>query len=676
MSLIDIRNLNFEYGKDKLKVPIFKSCHLQVNKGDFVAIKGPSGTGKSTLLYLLSGLLRAPKDSIFIDGVDVSSMKDFELAQFRNSKIGLVFQQFYLLPKINVLENILLPSQYPVELKKLNSEGPKKMNDKALELATFLGLEKRLQYMPNQLSGGQQQRVAIARGLINDADIILADEPTGNLDVESTKQIVKTFQDLHERGKTIILITHEEDVARCASRVISLENGQFVEDQKVISKSEEKDKKKIYTMEDGKKESEISLIFKLLPMALTNAFRNKTRSFLTMIGIIIGVAAVCSMITLGEFTKVKILNSYARLGVSTLRFRGYPNWKLKATDVYPNKYRFFKWEGELVKLKKIFPQIELISPGVGSWESTVSYGGLSIHEAGGVEGGSEDALSIINRKIIHGRGINKFHVQNKNGVCVIGSEIAKRLFRNSSPLKKVLNVKVRETTFPCKVIGVLEETTSNKKWDKPNLKIFVPFTFYQANSSDFWSSQIKHFAAKIKSGHDPAKVGNAIKAFFEKKYGVSGNFFMGSDSVLISQMKKFLTLFSILLSCIALVTLLVGGMGITNMMLVSVSERLKEIGIRKSIGATHRSIKTQFLLESFILSFVAGVIGMIMGILGYSGAIYVAAKLIKELSFEWIFDPFAILLSFMSIIIVGILSGLIPAIKASKLQVIDALRNE
>lgn len=671
MSLIDINNLHFSYKAGKIKIPIFSNFNLRIEKGDFVAIRGPSGSGKSTLLYLLAGLLKFKKGSIHLDGRDISKLSDLDLSILRNKEIGFIFQQFHLLTKTSVLENILLPTLYPIEIRKKEKGLAKKAND----IAKNLGIEDRLNHTPNQLSGGQQQRVAIARALINDANIILADEPTGNLDSKSTGQIISVLKKLHANGKTIILITHEDEVANSASKIYHLKDGQIQEDLQDTThpasnfNSIKLNRKKILS-------TALTKYFKIFPLVISNAFKHKARSILTMLGITVGVAAVCSMITLGNFTKEKILDSYTELGVNTIVFRGHPNWQLKATDQFPAKYKFFDWENELVPLKKILPDIKLISPSLSNWNTSVTFAGKSIEEGPKLTGISEDGLSIINRNLIAGRGITQYHIERKHSVCVIGYDIGKRLFPNLSPIDQIIHISQESSTFACKIIGILENKTSNKEWSKPNLQIFIPFTVFQAISEHWWSSQIKQVTILLRKGANVEKVGQALRAFFEKKYGKSGRFRVDSDSILLAQMEKFLTLFSILLVGIAVVSLGVGGMGITNMMLVSVSERLKEIGIRKSVGATNSSIRYQFLFESIVLCLLAGIFGIITGVVAYQGAIYGASRLIAKLQFEWIVDPLAIILSLVSILTVGVISGLAPAIKAEKLQVIDALRSE
>lgn len=672
MSLISIKNLCFSYKSGNLDISIFKDFNLQIEKGDFVAIKGPSGSGKSTLLYLIAGLLKSNEGSIYFDGNDIEQLSDVDLSLLRNKRIAFVFQQFHLLSKTTVLENILLPTYYPVELNEANYN----RKEKAAQIADDLGIGDRLTHISNQLSGGQQQRVAIARALINDADVILADEPTGNLDSKSTSQILTIFRRLHSEGKTIILITHDEEVAKAASTIYLLKDGALQNEHSSHHEIKSVGKFSTKTLELQKTKIPFSRYLKLIPISITNAFRNRTRSILTMLGITVGVAAVCSMVTLGNFTKNKILDSYAELGVNTIQFTGYPNWQLKATDEFPVKFQFFDWEEELIPLKRIFPSIHLISPNLTSWQTTVTYAGKSIKNDPQLVGVSADGLNVLSRQLIAGRGISQFHVERKYSVCVIGHEIGSRLFKNTSPVGQVIHISQDSSTFACKVIGVLESKTSNKEWSKPNLQVFVPFTVFQAVSEHWWNSQIKEVTIKFYQGVDIEKAGAAIRAFFEQKYGLSGEFRVDSDSILVAQMKKFLTLFSVLLVSIALVSLTVGGMGITNMMLVSVSERLKEIGIRKSVGASNFSVRYQFMFESMFLCVVAGIIGIIFGIAAYQGAIFGASKLMSKLTFEWVFDPFAMILSFVSIIAVGVLSGLAPALKAEKLSVVEALRSE
>jgi putative ABC transport system permease protein len=195
-------------------------------------------------------------------------------------------------------------------------------------------------------------------------------------------------------------------------------------------------------------------------------------------------------------------------------------------------------------------------------------------------------------------------------------------------------------------------------------------------SGDWWSTQINEVIIQVKQGANIERVGKNLSGFFAQKYGPSGSFRVDSDSLLLAQMKQFLGLFTVLLAAIALVTLSVGGMGITNMMLVSVAERYREIGIRKAVGATASEIKIQFLVESVLTCAMAGVLGLVLGFVAYQSAIAFASRIIGTIPFEWVLDGGALLVALVSILLVGILSGLFPAFKAEKLKVIEALRSE
>lgn len=668
---IEVENLYFSYRNGLNQIDVLKNISFSVKPSEIVAIQGPSGSGKSTLLYLLGMLSRPTTGNVKINGVYLTDLSSSEAAHFRNKNIGFVFQQFHLLPKTNVLENILLPTHYAT---------PKKSADyyisKAHHLALSVGLSQKLQQFPNQLSGGEQQRVAICRALILDPDIILADEPTGNLDSNSADQILQILLHLNrEFKKTIIIISHDNMIAEHCDRIIKIKDGGLVNSSNNVQSIPTPKNEAAFKKNEIQEYSYYNLFISHFPTALQNMARNKTRTALTMLGILVGIAAVFAMITLGQYTEDKITSGYLDLGVNTVSFRGYPSWNQKATDIYPVPFKSFDWQRDLVVLKNVFPEIKKMSPMMKGWDASAFYGGRFFDQELIVFGTSEEALQITQQKFFLGRNFTLLEVEQKSAVCVIGYEIAKKLFFDTQPLGQALRVSIDVNTFGCRVIGVLAPGTSSR-YGKANLQIYLPFTFFQAWAETWWAAEIKEVFIQFNSKADFIQSGKKIRAYFDHRYGKSGEFVVDSDNVLLVQMKKFLTLFSVLLFFIAFITLAVGGIGITNMMLVSVSERYREIGLRKALGATDPEIRAQFLVEAMTICGLAGIMGLVFGFIFYETAIWVTTQFLKNYQFEWIFNGVAFFISIISIILVGILSGIFPALRAEKLQVIEALRSE
>ena len=229
--MIDVSNLSKTFQKDSMEVRALQDVSLTIGRGEFVSIMAPSGMGKSTLLNILGCLDKSTEGTYVLDGVPVHDMDDDELSRIRNEKIGFVFQSFHLLPRMTAWENVILPLIY--------SDTDSNMKERAVKVLTSVGLADRVDHLPRELSGGQQQRVAIARALINNPRIILADEPTGNLDSTSGEEVIKIFRELHAGGVTLVVVTHDMEVALQTDRIIQMKDGRISDDRPTASQSRE-----------------------------------------------------------------------------------------------------------------------------------------------------------------------------------------------------------------------------------------------------------------------------------------------------------------------------------------------------------------------------------------------------------------------------------------------------
>lgn len=661
-----ISDLCYTYGINKpAATEVLKDINLEIPEGDLVAIMGASGSGKSTLMHLLSGMATLQTGTILLSGIDLGQCKKAELSKLRNEKIGFVFQQFYLLARLSVIDNILLPTLYPLANKSDFDADSKRAEASAHQL----DIAHRLSHYPNELSGGEQQRTVIARALIKGADIILADEPTGNLDSNNTQQVLSLLKDLNDRGKTVIIVTHDPEVASIAKRIIHIKDGAIIED---IRKEQPTVKLAKSTLKPPKK-TLLSWMKKLTHLAVDNLLRKKSQSLLTALGVTIGIASIMVMMTLGQFTKERILASYTQLGVKTVSFTGSPNLRLSATEKMRMSFSGFSMPYDLDVLKDLFPSIKALSPVIRSY-GEIGYPGERGLMQGVILGVNQYYLPIIDIKPVSGKNISEFDLSRRSSVCIIGHTIKEKIFGSQHPIGKMVLFEQQGRLGNCTVIGTLMRQSSNGggSYNNPNTHLILPYTFLRL-VSPWYAQHIRQFLITVSSIHDIKPLGQGIANYFNDKYGRSGLFSIDPKTLLLQNIRTFLNIFTMMLATISLVSLIVAGIGITNMMLASISERLHEIGLRKAVGATEKDMYQLFLLEAIILSLISGLIGLTLGFMTYEGIIYIASKFVKTIPFTWLFSPLAITLSLSSILIVGLLSGLAPARRARDLDVIKCL---
>lgn len=672
-------NNNFAYQIQNLKyayrsigghtTPVLDHINLDIVHGDFVAILGPSGSGKSTLMHLMGGMTELQHGEITLNNHNLKTCDSLTLAKIRSSQIGYVFQQFYLLPGSSVLDNILLPTRYP-----LSKKPDPKLIIQAKQLAKTLGIDHRLHHKPNELSGGEQQRTVIARALMNGSNIILADEPTGNLDSKNTETLLNLFKTLNEKGKTIIIITHDPDVAKMARRTIEIKDGTIANDSQKKSKPLKTPKTTHSKTLELPPSSRGYLIKNLLRLSFKNLAQKKFQSWLTALGVIIGVSSMMMMMTLGQFTKTQILASYNKLGAKTISFIGYPNWDLTATDQPPVYFKGFSMDNDLKPMERIFPDIKRLSPLLMSYGSKVSYAGQLLSKNGFVFGVNQYYLPIIGTKPESGQSISEFDVNEASHVCMIGKDIQLELFRQKNPIGKILTFTEDGTITTCHIIGIMpKQSTANSRFMDPNVSILVPYTFIQRMTIGY-NQNINRFLAEVSSINQVKPLAHAIQNYFKDKYGSSGRFIIDPKTSLLDNIRTVLNIFTLMLAIISVIILVVAGIGITNMMLASIADRLHEVGLRKSFGATDDDMYFLYLFESIILCSIAGFIGLALGFISYETIIYTGSKFISTMHFEWLISPVAMTLAVASMLSVGILSGILPARKARKLTIVECLR--
>jgi macrolide transport system ATP-binding/permease protein len=714
-NVIEVRDLTKTYHLGDVEVRALRGVSLAIERGEFVAIMGASGSGKSTLMNVIGCLDRPSTGTYLLEGVDVASLTEPELAGIRSRRIGFVFQSFNLLSRTSAIENVELPLLYSGD-----------MADSAVRARAslkLLGLEGRERSHSNQLSGGQQQRVAIARSLINNPAILLADEPTGNLDSVTSTDIMTTLQKLNsERGVTVILVTHDAEVAEYADRVITLRDGVIVSDHRERSRhriagstttpethpSKESSATAIAMVEGEAAASQRFGVMALRAAARALA-RNKLRSALTMLGIFIGVAALIAMVAVGQGANQAVKEQIASLGTNLLIVLPGAVTASGVRNGYGSRSTLRATDGEAIT--KDDPAVLMVSY---LNRQTAQVENSNLNWSTSINGVTPNYTEIRDWPVVSGRELTQEDERSAALVCLLGNTVVQNLFgEHQDPVGTTIRVK----NVQMKVVGVLATKGQSGMGQDQDDVVLIPFTtaerkvlgvaspIAQAVASTTATLQNPYASTPnstaiynasttvISPFGAPPKLTGVVQVIFVEarseetlpdaiqqitdtlhqrhhiQSGKDNDFDIRNLSEIAKAAESSSHVMALLLAAVASISLLVGGIGIMNILLVSVTERTREIGIRMAIGARRVHILLQFLVEAVLLSAIGGVAGIVAGI-GASQSISALAGWPTLLSYN------AVIGGFLFSAAVGIFFGYYPARKASMLNPIDALRYE
>ncbi|EXI61949.1 ABC transporter [Mannheimia granulomatis] len=640
MKLIEIENLNKSFGSPDNQTHVLKNINLSIKQGDFVAIIGASGSGKSTLMNIIGCLDTASSGSCKISGKDTQKMTSNELSDLRQRKFGFIFQRYNLLPALTANENVALPAIY-AGIDNLS----RKM--RAEFLLDKLGLSDKTQNRPNELSGGQQQRVSIARALMNGGEIILADEPTGALDSKSGETVLEILQTLHQEGHTIIMVTHDPKIAAKASRIIEIKDGKIIQDKRLkpyveqISPFDSSHKKPRFF-------DQLSESFK---MALNAIMAHKMRAILTMLGIIIGIASVISVVALGQGSQQQILANINSLGTNTMDIMNGTGFGDRRANLTKN---LTISDATMLEQQNY---VESTTPS-SNISATLIYGNTTV--TGSVRGVGEQFINVKGLKLVSGRFFTADEVKEIAQVIVIDPNTQKELGINSPVEGNIILVDKK----PLRIIGVAQQSNN---MNQSSLTLWAPYTTTMQRISG--AKQIDALTVKIKDNVESQTAEKSITELLTAKHGKKDFFIINSDTIkqTITSTTNTMTL---LISSIALISLIVGGIGVMNIMLVSVTERTKEIGVRMAIGAKQNNILQQFLIEAILICLIGGLIGILFAI-----AIITTFNTLDE-NFKMILSVQSVVVAVLCSTLIGIIFGYLPARNASRLNPINALAQE
>ncbi|MGT3207411.1 MacB family efflux pump subunit [Yersinia enterocolitica] len=651
--LLQLDNVSRWFISGEERVQVLKNINLTIHSGEMVAIVGASGSGKSTLMNILGCLDKPSSGEYLVAGRIPQHLDSNELAELRREHFGFIFQRYHLLNDLSAQENVEIPAIYAG----VNRE---ERRQRAVSLLSRLGLLDRLNYRPSQLSGGQQQRVSIARALMNGGEVILADEPTGALDTHSGTEVLNILKGLHQQGHTVVIVTHDMSIAKHAQRIIELRDGEVIADRQMpqpelpakISTIEAPDIAHNPPLISWKAQRDrLQEAFKMALLAMS---AQRLRTLLTMLGIIIGIASVVSVVALGKGSQQQVLANINSMGTSTLEiFPGKDFGDMRSAAIHTLRATDADALAQQGYIHSVTPTV--------SASTTLRYGNKSV--SGTVNGVGEQYFLVRGYTLAQGMAFNRTSVDNLMQEAVIDENTRDKLFPNGeNPLGKVILL----GSLPCRVIGVAAKKQSGFGSDE-NLNVWIPYT--TAMKRMLGQSYLKSITVRVNDDIDLANAEQGVTKLLTQRHGTQDFFVMNTDSIR-QTIEKTTSTMTLLVSMIAVISLVVGGIGVMNIMLVSVTERTKEIGVRMAVGARACDIMQQFLIEAVLVCLLGGCLGVVLSL-----AIGLLFSQFSS-SFSMVYSAISIITAFICSSLIGVVFGFFPAKRAAQMDPIRALERE